>query len=246
MCTVCWKINSIFKQFNTLTHLSFFWWSKIFSAYEPEEYQIEPPGYEGSPFQDVAGALVPREEYLPLDEVDPETLRRELEIAEDQEVIEHFRRQIKKADTQKAISEVAGLAESSLPVKSNIPVTTPRLSPSPRRQKSSEKLYEEKEGLPDIGDIPVSEEKDTAMSKLHKQLAAAAGKESDAITISPRRQLEAEIHERVPEARTDGVSDQSQHVTDQIEPTTPIQPGSPGANAIIADFASARAESRYW
>lgn len=210
----------------------------------PEESQIEDRGYEGSPFQSIAGALVLEEEYMPPDDIDPESLRREQEIAEDEEVIEHFRRQIMIADTQQNISDVVELVHSSLPATSHIPVTTPRLSASPRRQKSSEKLYQEKEGLPDVGDVPVTKDKDRTMSKLQMQVAAAAEKERDAITISPRRDQDLGIHESVA-AQKETTSDQPQHVTEQVEPTTPIQPGSPRANIIIADFMSSKRESRY-
>lgn len=201
--------------------------------------QSEIQGYVGSPFQEEAGALIPRAEDIPLYEENAEVLRRQEEIAEDEEVIEHFRRQIKKADGRQKMSEIHEVIETSLPAKSHIPVTTPRLSTSPKRPKSSEKLFQEKEPLPDVGEIPDTPGRDRDMTKLYMQVSAAAERETDDVTVTKKR----EEKERISEKKEDKPKEDRQQ-EEKVEDGRPIQPGSLDANIIIADFMSTKHASK--
>lgn len=194
--------------------------------------RTESPGYTGTPFQDMAGALVPRDEYVSPEEEDPDKLRRQLEIAEDEEVIEHFRRQLKQAGARQKISEVTELIQSSLPAKADIPVTTPRISPSPRRPKSPEKLLEEPVSLPSVGDVTPSEDKDASMYKVYLEAQAVAEPVEELSEVEPEQEF--------------GYDQQiSAQQEDEVrEPDLPIQPGSPAANAILAEYAASKEEGK--
>lgn len=182
---------------------------------------------------------------MPLDLEDPEVLRRQQEIAEDEEVIEHFRRQIKKADGRQKMTEVQELIETSLPAKSNMPVTTPRLSTSPKRPKSPEKIYQEKESIPDVGVVPHTPGRDCYMKKLYMQVSAAAEQEKGAVQVTQKpksAQKKEDSHREDDSARQ---KEQPAEVAEKVDMGLPIQPGSTDANAIIADFIATKRASKF-
>lgn len=202
----------------------------------------EPPGYMGTPFQEEAGALIPRDEYIPLDEEDPGVLRRQQEIAEDEEVIEHFKRQLKQADTRQKVSEVNALIETSLPAKSQMPVTTPRVSTSPRRIKSPEKLFQKTPPLPDVGEVPDRPETDPDYTKLYMQVSAAADMEAGDVIVTKKmeeKKIAPKQKKRIEDRkRLEGEAKPVERVEERADVRVPIQPGSTDANRIIADFMS--------
>lgn len=173
---------------------------------------------------------------MPPDEEDNEISMRQLEIDEDEEVIEHFRRQLKQADTRQKMSEVRKLVQSSSPAKAHMPVTTPRLSTSPRRPRSSEQLYQKKAELPDVGEVSVTSEKDSDMSKLFLQMGTLSDQQ---VSKSIKQELQAEQTTSI-QKEIGGASEQPGEGEDPLEFTSPIQPGSPAANAILAEYMESR------
>ncbi|CAG9813384.1 unnamed protein product [Phaedon cochleariae] len=197
--------------------------------------------------------IPPVQDLVPFDENfdDIDQSQYQDEVDQDRRLLKYFKGKIAQSGVKQRLAERNRQVRGACPAKSGIPLTTPRPSVIPKRQKSSEKLYEHEEHLPHLTESPgkgqhkhpTSNLKDPEVYKLFDEASALVSRDDDQEFQQLEQFFAGDEGQAAAFAGMDADSEYQQLLEKEEqqkqalfeEPPAPIQKGSPQANAIFSE-----------